>query len=178
LTISISVGQFLWSNFFNIRSSLRKDFADRLEQARLKIIADKYRPRLAQLYEEIQQSGVDFGNEALMAELTSTEFFGRIIALYEPLSERKALDDRLASLKRRGERVAGWGGVFVFTLPLSYFLFLWPVPISSNPSRVILLTLWLAVLVLAPFFLAAWNLALFWQERAQLDETLDSLRDS
>ncbi len=178
MTISIFVGQFLWSNFFNIRSSLRKDFGDRLEQAKLKIIADKYIPRLAYLYEEIQESGVEFGDEALMAELTSTEFFGRIIALYEPLSERKALEDKLASLKRRGERVAIWGGVFVFTLPLSYFLFLWPISIPSNPFRIIALTLWLVFLVLAPFCSAAWNLALFWQERAHLDETLDSLRDS
>lgn len=175
LGVSGLVAQFLWSNFFNVRASLTKDFSDRIALAGTKIIADTYMPRLADLLERISERGVEPGDEALMAELASTEFFGKITGIYEPLRERAALDGSLASLKRRGERVAKFGVVFVVTLPLSYVVILWPVPVAANSLRTVAVTLWLVLFVVGPVCGAVWNLCAFWRDRTGLDETLDSI---
>lgn len=177
LTASAVIAHFLWANFFNVRASLRRDFGDRVKQAKTRIIAEKYIPRLAGLYEELRKTGVESSDQAVMAELTAADFFGKIIDIYEQLRDRAALDDKLASLKRRGEQVAIWGGLFVVTLPLSYFVISWPVPAAANSFRTIAVTLWLVLLVFVPFCAAAWNLCMFWRERADLDETLDCVID-
>ena len=175
LTVSALVAQFLWANFFNVRATLNKDFSDRVRVAGTRIIADKYVPRLAQLLEDIAESGLEPGEPDAIPELTSMEFFDKIIEVYAPLSERSALDERLGSLKRRGERVAWSGGIFIITLPLSYFVLLWVMPLPSQPYKTVVLTLWVALLVVAPFCAATWNLCLFWRDRARLDEALDSV---
>lgn len=175
LGVSALTAQFLWVNFFNVRATLTTDFNDRVRVAGTRIVADKYVPRLAQLLEDIRESGFEPGDPDAVPELTSTEFFDKIIEVYQPLRERSALDKQLGSLKRRGEQVAKLGGVFVLTLPFSYFVLLWPVPFPSDPYKTIVLTLWVALLVVAPFCAAAWNLCLFWRDRARLDEALDSI---
>ena len=175
LGVSAIVAQFLWANFFNVRATLTKDFSDRVRVAGTRIIADKYVPRLAELLEDIRESGLEPGEPDAIPELTSAEFFDKIIEVYQPLRERWGLDGQLGSLKRRGERVARLGGIFALTLPFSYFVLLWPVPFPNHPYKTVVLTLWVSLLVVAPFCAAVWNLCLFCRDRARLDEALDSL---
>ena len=175
LGVSALIAEILSANFFRVRASLTSDYGDRVRVAGTKIIADKYMPRLALLIQEVQERGLEPGDPNTVAELTSAEFFEKIVELYDPLRERSALQDELTQLKRRGERVAKLGLVFAITLPLSYVLAAWPFAVLSDPYKTITLTLWVALFVLVPLCGAGWNLWHFWRSRAHLDEALDSL---